>query len=514
MTDSSRDSILYDPALPSLPSVALEVLELASREDVDLRDFERAIERDQAISIRILRTVNSSYYGLGKPCGSIRQAISYLGVKTLKALVLGFSLERAVDGGDEDQLTFDFLSYWRRCFLSATAMRALATRTGYLEAEEAFIAGLVQDVGMIALWRVEGDRYLQVLDMCDGLQDRLVELERRHFEIDHASLAAELTRRWRFPESISDLTEHHHHAFPRLDERRPIRRMGRLAVAIVDVLERQDGDRAAAIGELSELSTEWFGFDRSDLLQVVQETVKEARDLARALNIDAGRMPSVESLLHRARRLLEELPGDDLPVPDRDDRERTLDEVTGLPDRSALLADLESCFHETVHDPNHMFGCDLSLLLVGVDEVRRINERVGDLAGDSAIAHVSECIRDAVKDQPGIFGAYRFVGAEIAVIVRYVDEESITRLGNSIRERIACTPIRIQARPDSSDFLVVKSTIGISVHRSKGDGGSTGSPAELLGAAMCAVTEGRRTGGDQVVMYRETDPDSSSRLAG
>ncbi|MEC7351753.1 MAG: HDOD domain-containing protein, partial [Planctomycetota bacterium] len=89
MTDSSRDSILYDPALPSLPSVALEVLELASREDVDLRDFERAIERDQAISIRILRTVNSSYYGLGKPCGSIRQAISYLGVKTLKALVLG-----------------------------------------------------------------------------------------------------------------------------------------------------------------------------------------------------------------------------------------------------------------------------------------------------------------------------------------------------------------------------------------------------------------------------------------
>ena len=106
------DSILTNPSLPSLPTVALEVLDLASREDVDLGDFERTIERDQAMSVRILRAVNSSYYGLGRRCGSIRQAVSYLGIQTVK-VVLSFSLERAMDFG-EDEITFDFNSYWRQ----------------------------------------------------------------------------------------------------------------------------------------------------------------------------------------------------------------------------------------------------------------------------------------------------------------------------------------------------------------------------------------------------------------
>ena len=506
MQDSIRDSILFNPSLPSLPTVAMDILDLASRSDVDLRDFERTIERDQAISIRILKTVNSSYYGLGRPCGSIRQAVAYLGINTVKALVLGFSLERAIDGGGQDDLTFDLVSYWRKSFLSATSMRSLAVNTGIIDPEEAFISGLVQDVGQIAIWRVFGDRYLQVLDMADGSPSQLIDLERKNFEIDHAELSSELTKKWHFPDQISEMVQHHHECMDSIDERNQLKRLSRFSMAIVDVLEGSGSNQEKEISELRTFALKWFGIEREELVSMVDEVVQSASKLAKALNINTGVMPNAELLIARANRLLDEIPVEDRSILSRD-QEHTIDDVTGLPDRHSLLNDLDSCFRDSSQSTSHVFGTDVALLLVGVDEVRRINERVGDMAGDSAIAHVAECVRSVVKDQMGVCGVYRFVGAEIAVIARYVDESKVRFLAESIRERIACTPIRIVGRSGESDFLVVKSTIGLSVYRSSNSGSGTTSPDQLLGSAMCAVTEGRRSGGDQVMMYGDHDFD-------
>ena len=503
MQDSIRDSILYSPSIPSLPTVALDILDLASRADVDLRDFERTIERDQAISIRILKTVNSSYYGLGKPCGSIRQAVAYLGINTVKALVLGFSLERAIDGGGDDDLTFDLVSYWRKSFLSATALRALAVNTGLMDAEEAFIAGLIQDVGQIAIWRVFGDRYLQIQDMAGGSSRQLIELERKNFEIDHPELASQLTQRWHFPNEISEMVRHHHDPQDSLTERHPLRRLSRFSMAVVDVLLGTNRKQEHELVELCDLSSNWFGIERDELFSMVSEIVRESTKLAKALNINTGIMPSSDILIARANRLIDQIPVENRSILDRD-QEHTIDEVTGLPDRHSLLSALDMCFRESRQSTSHVFGSDLALLLVGIDEVRRINERVGDLAGDSAISHVADCVRSVVKDQLGVCGVYRFVGAEIAVIARYVDESKIRILAESIRERIACTPIRVVGRSRQGDFLVLKSTVGVSMYKPADGEPAATSPDQLLGAAMCAVTEGRRRGGNQVTFHTET----------
>ena len=513
MQDSIRDSILFNPSLPSLPMVAMDILDLAARPDVDLRDFERTIERDQAISIRILKTVNSSYYGLGRPCGSIRQAVAYLGINTVKALVLGFSLERAIDGGGQEDLTFDLVSYWRKSFLSATTMHSLATNTGIIDPEEAFISGLIQDVGQIAIWRVFGDRYLQVLDMSDGSHQQLIELEKKNFEIDHSELSCELTKKWHFPDQISEMVHHHHDCMDSITERHPLRRLSRFSMAVVDVLEGSGSNPEKALTELRNSASDWFGIEREELVSLIDDIVQSAKSLAKALNINTGIMPNSDLLIAKANRLLDEIPVENRSILSRD-QEHTIDEVTGLPDRHSLLNDLDSCFKESKQSTSHVFGSDVALLLVGVDEVRRINERIGDIAGDSAIAHVAECVRSVVKDQMGVCGVYRFVGAEIAVIARFIDERKIRSLAESIRERIACTPIRIVGRSGESDFLVVKSTIGMSTYRSSSDGSTATSPDQLLGSAMCAVTEGRRSGGDQVMTYSDHEyNDVNSNIA-
>ncbi len=112
------EKILSSPDLPSLPKVAMELLELTRDPDVELMEIARLVQYDPALSSKILRTVNSSYYGLAEPAPTIKRALTYLGMNTLKSLVLGFSL---IDVTKQSQNGFDLIDYWRRGLFSAAA---------------------------------------------------------------------------------------------------------------------------------------------------------------------------------------------------------------------------------------------------------------------------------------------------------------------------------------------------------------------------------------------------------
>ena len=126
MNDAALARIMNSPQMPTLPAVAVQVLELTSRRDVELAEIARVVEHDPAIATRVLKTVNSSFYGLTRRVGSIRQALAYLGMETVKGLVLGFSLARTFKG--DDDVVFDFNDYWRRSILAASAARATSRR--------------------------------------------------------------------------------------------------------------------------------------------------------------------------------------------------------------------------------------------------------------------------------------------------------------------------------------------------------------------------------------------------
>ena len=112
MNQEIIDQILSCPALPTLPAVAVQVLDLTRRPDVSMDDLAVTIQNDQGLSAKVLKTVNSSFYGVRRPCSTINQAIVMLGMAAVKNLALSFSLVSAVnqDGSSE----FDFPSYWRR----------------------------------------------------------------------------------------------------------------------------------------------------------------------------------------------------------------------------------------------------------------------------------------------------------------------------------------------------------------------------------------------------------------
>jgi HD-like signal output (HDOD) protein len=188
-------------SLYSLPAVAVEVLELTAQPRIDTRALKACVERDPALTGRLLRVVNSSLFGLSREVTDLNQALALLGVKPLKLLVLGFSLPKTLYAGmDAEELEH----FWRFTLLKAVAARELSQAFWKGVGDESFIAGLLQDIGMLVLAQELGDSYLSFLHGVRDQRANLLQLETETLGFDHTMLSARLLDRWSLPASLVD----------------------------------------------------------------------------------------------------------------------------------------------------------------------------------------------------------------------------------------------------------------------------------------------------------------------
>src|SRR5947207_3903701 len=141
MNEQLVEKIKQCPTLPSLPSIAIQVLELAQKIEVDIPEIARIISKDAAMSSKILRTVNSSFYGRSQAIRTISHALVILGLQSVKTLVLGFSLVTGLS--QSSSKGFKHINYWRRSIYAATAARTLATKLQIVQQEECFLVALL-----------------------------------------------------------------------------------------------------------------------------------------------------------------------------------------------------------------------------------------------------------------------------------------------------------------------------------------------------------------------------------
>ncbi len=176
MTNDQIEQILSYPSIPTLPTVAVKLLELTRDPDVNLTDIEKLVLSDQGLASRVLRTINSSFYGLESPCTTIKRALILLGLNSVKSLVLGFSL---VDMTRNDDVSagFDYEAYWRRSIYCAIAARQMALVTSACDSEEAFTCGMFQDLGMLVTYLALQDDYVEVLAAAGNDHEKLADLE-------------------------------------------------------------------------------------------------------------------------------------------------------------------------------------------------------------------------------------------------------------------------------------------------------------------------------------------------
>jgi HD-like signal output (HDOD) protein len=194
--------------LPSLPRVAIEILSLAEDPDVALPALARIVSQDPALVARILKTVNSSFYGLAHTVSSVEHAVVVLGLEGVKTIVLGFSLISGLKAA-KSRGGFDHVTYWRRSVYAATAARIFAEEFRVAMVEEAFLSALLMDIGMLALDQVLGQEYAQVTGKAPS-HAGLGPMEMAKLGLTHADVSGVLAQHWHLPEVLAIPMAHHH----------------------------------------------------------------------------------------------------------------------------------------------------------------------------------------------------------------------------------------------------------------------------------------------------------------
>jgi HD-like signal output (HDOD) protein/GGDEF domain-containing protein len=189
--------------LYTLPAVAVRVLQLTESPSVDLRALKDCIENDPALTTKILRVVNSSLFGMSREVTDLNQALALLGTNPLKLLVLGFSLPESLFLNVNGDI---LRRYWHRALIKAVAARELSRGVWNLPGDEAFIAGLLQDLGMLALLQQLRDSYADFIDCALAKSHSLALAEIEALGFDHYQLGARLLERWSLPKELVSIT--------------------------------------------------------------------------------------------------------------------------------------------------------------------------------------------------------------------------------------------------------------------------------------------------------------------
>lgn len=193
--------------LPALPGIVQELLASFAQEDVDVGRIARQIAQDVALSSRVLRVANSSFYGLQSRVSTIQEAVVVLGFRAVRSLVLAVSMSTALQVGRCP--AFDLQAYRRHSIAVSMAAMALAPLAG-CNRDLAFTAGLLHDIGQLALAANFPDDYSRVIDYQVRHDCFITVAERDLLSIDHAEVGGLLAETWHFPAVLRQaLAEHH-----------------------------------------------------------------------------------------------------------------------------------------------------------------------------------------------------------------------------------------------------------------------------------------------------------------
>ena len=205
--DSALESFLSrDLNLPSIPAVAHQLLALAGSPDSNSKDLADVLLHDPAIASTVLRHVNSPVYAQAEKIVSIQRAVVTLGFDAVTNLALMFSL---VDSRPSRQAGLDLPRLWQRCLLCAIAAKVIGREARETQLESLFLAGLLQDIGMLALDRANPSFYEGVEHRQFGHR-QITELEIKSFKVDHAQFGAWMLKKWRLPAQITSAIARSH----------------------------------------------------------------------------------------------------------------------------------------------------------------------------------------------------------------------------------------------------------------------------------------------------------------
>lgn len=225
--------------LPTLPAVAVKVLEATGRKDSSSAQIADLIKLDPALTVKVLKLVRRADMGVRGEVSTVDKAVSLLGFDCIRSAVLAISAMGVFPVQSQDgSKRFDRLEFWKHSLAVGCAAELIAERNKDIDASEAFVCGLLHDIGKIALDSILPKSYERVLEASELLRGNIADVERTAIGIDHMVAGKRLSEQWQLPAVIRDCIWLHDHNPETLPESLDNAKMVNL-VTLADILVRQ-----------------------------------------------------------------------------------------------------------------------------------------------------------------------------------------------------------------------------------------------------------------------------------
>ncbi len=289
------EKIYSSDDLLSMPEVISEILRATQQENLSTKTLSNIIYRDPAITAKVLKLANSPLYKRPAPIRSVNDAITVLGLTTVKCLALSLSIfnheQITAKSGVRSQ---DFFAY---ILLVTSATELIAQTISYPNREEALITGLMHDIGILFLLRCCPEQYRDVIKaMDDG--ENIFDAEIRIFGMNHTEIGFHITQLWNIPDNIVQAVRNHHTP-PGSESDNNLSSIVQLAVLLTfnrfSGTENKIDDRLNKITVLMKV----LGLSRQQVTDIANKIVILMADIAQGLNIQ---IENIENLLSQANQ--------------------------------------------------------------------------------------------------------------------------------------------------------------------------------------------------------------------
>jgi putative nucleotidyltransferase with HDIG domain len=195
--------------LPTLSTVAMKLSKLLMDINISAKDVAEVIQYDQAIVTKLLKMVNSAFFGFSNKVSSVQHALMLLGFNTVRNAIIAIDVINALKPKNKIK-GFDISAFWQHAIGVAVISRHLDEETGHHFREDVFTAGIIHDIGKIVMAHYFECRYQAALETMYREKINYRDAENRHFPMNHADVGMQLARRWHLPETMCNVIGRHH----------------------------------------------------------------------------------------------------------------------------------------------------------------------------------------------------------------------------------------------------------------------------------------------------------------
>ena len=478
--------------LPTLPGIAIRILEAVQKKEPDVDEISDIISTDPPLSAKVLRLVNSSFYNLPNKITSVLHSAKMLGCNTVKNIALGFSLVNNFQSKKSNG--FDYSWFWKNSLVGAVSAKLLTEKLNPEFIDNAFFMGLLQNIGTLTFVHCMPAQYNLVLSEMEKTSSECQDAEEFILGYNHQEIGEYLMKSWGLPETLYMPVGYHHNPEKLASTQSSIQVLTRILHLSSLFIELFDNQSKGLNLWLINHHVETYGFGACvDVDQIMEEIHQQTRQVFPIFEIDLEHEAEYAQIVQAAKAELSKLSTEMVNTLLAQKNEIKMLKQQVVRDGMTHLINhqhfLELLSKEVSRAGRYKHS--LSLLMADIDLFKGINDEFGHLAGDRVIKAVAGSLQQEIRESDHVA---RYGGEEFAIILPDTEIQDAYTVSERIRKTIES--LRIKHEDNLIHFTMSFGIASFQIEESPASD-------ELIKRADSALYQAKKLGRNQCCVFGE-----------